>query len=216
MPSQLLLALGVMFLGPAMTQTAGSLGRRGTVASAAFGIGLILIAAAWSSIAPHLSTVFVHSFVSVSANGYVWLGMLTAAWIYFAVKNLIFETRIATEGSLAKLPPKVIVLQSPREGERVVHEATVRGFVYPASSKPVQILIQSGAPNDLWWYPQLPEPRIEGYEWIKDHCAFGYPNSPGGTRHSIVAISSSQAVTQRTKELPPDAIRSNVVTVYRY
>jgi len=215
MPFQLLLALGVMFLGIATTNMAGSLGRRGTTtATGAIGISLILSAMAWSRVAPYLSTAFVSSFVEISANGYVWLGMLAAAWIYFAAKNLRLETQVA-EGARAKLPPKVIVLQSPRDGERVVQEATVRGFIYPASSKPVQILIQSGAPNDLWWYPQLPGPRTDGYEWIRDRCAFGFPNIPG-SRHSIVAISSNEAVTQRTKELPPDAVKSNVVTVYRY
>lgn len=205
-----------MFLGVALTNFTGSLGRRGTIANTVVGFLFVLGAMTWSRVAPYLSNAFVNLFVGVSANGYVWLGLISVVWLYFAVRNLILEARVTSENAGGKLPEKVIVLQSPREGERVVQEATVRGFTFPASSQPVQILIQSGAPNDLWWYPQLPGPRIEGYEWIKERCSFGLSNSSGGTRHSVVAISTNETITQRIKDLPADAIQSNVVTVYRY
>lgn len=108
------------------------------------------------------------------------LGAAVFLILLFLIAN-VFHLRSSRSASSDGDGITRILIVNPHDGERVVHEAVVRGSVTPENTQ-LQVLVQSGFPNDVWWYPQLPEPWTRGHEWEKQGCHFGSPTS-GQTMH---------------------------------
>ena len=98
------------------------------------------------------------------------LGAAVFLILLFLIAN-VFHLRSSRSASSDGDGITRILIVNPHDGERVVHEAVVRGSVTPENTQ-LQVLVQSGFPNDVWWYPQLPEPWTRGHEWEIDFAEY--------------------------------------------
>jgi hypothetical protein len=88
----LVLAVAMMFIGPALNPILGAKGLR--VVSFCIGI-LLIVAYEWADLKGHIDPQFRSTLSSAASNAYVWLGMLGLTWSYLALSNLLVMRRPA-------------------------------------------------------------------------------------------------------------------------
>jgi hypothetical protein len=155
------------------------------------GTVVIMISAAW-----HLLTGTAWGYAISLVAGFGWLG-----W-------LVLREQPPIE---AGKPQLRLAIQEPRSG-RVPRFKRVRGIVHPQAPF-VQVFVLAGSPTDKWWYPQGESAAIDGFEW-QCPSVFGNGKNLTGTVFEFCAIAPGQPVTnRRIKDLPVDAIKSEVVAV---
>jgi hypothetical protein len=113
--------------------------------------------------------------------------------------------RLETEGANT-----LVRIQSP-SGGRVPLFKMVRGFAYPPPVL-VQVLILAGPANDRRWFPQ-PDAEISRYEWTAK-CRFGDQHAPvTGWDFDFCAVIPRTRINETVKEIPADAIVSQIIHV---
>jgi hypothetical protein len=103
----------------------------------------------------------------------------------------------------------LIAIQCPSSGP-VARWAVIRGFAHPSPSI-VQVLIEAGKTNDKKWFV-MNDVRVSRYEW-KARCNFGGENPVTGWDFKVCAVIPTTRLTGPIKEIPADAVRSEIVYV---
>ena len=106
-------------------------------------------------------------------------------------------------------PPIAVEIISPEDNERVYMNRQVSGYVLPSGAG-VQVLVFS---RDNLWHPQTPILRNRT-KW-QVNAVFGNPESDGYS-YKVIAIISATEIKTPVKDLPEDAVRSEVVMVTRH
>ncbi|MGC2492344.1 hypothetical protein [Candidatus Binatus sp.] len=104
----------------------------------------------------------------------------------------------------------LITIQSPAGG-RVPLFKIVRGCAHPSPAL-VQVMILAGPINDRRWFPQ-PDAEISRYEW-RAKCRFGDQSAPAtGWEFDFCAVIPRTRITDTVKDIPADAIVSQIIHV---
>jgi hypothetical protein len=141
----------------------------------------------------------------------VVVGILILSGIAFALIPAFFLTRVPKPTESAEKPRSdLIAIQEP-DGGRVPFIKMVRGIAYPQPEM-VQVMIEAGAQNDKWWFPQPTVAEITRFEW-RCWSRFGDKNTVSGGTFRLCAIIPSKRIVEKIKELPTDAIRSKIMSV---
>jgi len=115
-----------------------------------------------------------------------------------------------TPPSLGSASPQVVAIQSP--GGKVPQWKVISGIIHP-QARLIQIFVGAGPINDKWWYRQSDRATVDGFIWTC-RCKFGDNRSETGWQFDLCAIVPTTLVVEsRVRELPSDAIKSDIVTV---
>jgi hypothetical protein len=136
-----------------------------------------------------------------------WKAGLAGAVIVVLV--LLITSFVRRPNPLTEPNRPLITIQSP-SGDSVPTWKVVRGFAYPSPSL-VQVLIEAGPPNDRRWYPQA-DAKITRYEWMV-RSRFGDDNSQTGWGFRFCAVVPKTRISGTVKEIPADAIVSEIISV---
>jgi len=106
--------------------------------------------------------------------------------------------------------PQLIAVQ-PMSG-KVPQWQTISGIVHP-HARLVQIFVGTGPIGDKWWYRQNERATVDGFIWTC-RCKFGDDGGVSGWQFDLCAIIPDQLILDsRVRELPANAIKSEIVTV---
>lgn len=92
--------------------------------------------------------------------------------------------------------------------DQVAYRQDISG-VLADSNAPIELRVYAGKV----WHRQWPV-KVEGHRW-RAKCQFGNEESPAGSPYKIVAIAPKGRLEDKITELPPDAVKSEVVSVVR-
>jgi hypothetical protein len=193
---------------------------------AVIGAGMLVVGVIQPQLRTEIGSSIVRWLAPALSNPFAWLFVWGVMLLYLAGPKPAIDSPTLIVGVLmlggllfalvpawllnTPEPSQSISIQSP-DGGKVPTYKVVRGFAYPRPEL-VQVFVEAGGRNNMRWFLQ-PDTRITRYEWMA-RCRFGDIKSVTGWSFRMCAlIPKTRIVEGEIKNLPSDAIKSEIITV---